>query len=49
MMFYTNTPKPMSLPSNNFLHFTVSEIQPRQDFQTRGHYGKVKRQIKVTP
>ena len=32
----------MSLPSINFLHLTVSEIQPEQDFQTQGHYGKVK-------
>ena len=32
----------MSLPSINFLHLTVSEIQPGQDFQTQGHYGKVK-------
>ena len=37
----------MSLPSINFLHLTVSEIQPGQDFQTQGHYGKVKGQIKV--
>ena len=42
-------PSPMSLPSINFLHLTVSEIQPGQDFQTQGHYGKVKGQIKVTP
>ena len=27
----------------------VSEIWPRQDFQTQGHYGKAKGQIKVTP
>ena len=26
----------------------VSEIQPRQDFQTQSHYGKDKGQIKVT-
>ena len=39
----------MSLPSINFLHLTVSEIQPGQDFQTQGHYGKVKGQIKVRP
>ena len=25
-------PKPMTLPSINFLHLTVSEIKPRQDF-----------------
>ena len=39
----------MSLPSFNFLHLTVSEIQPWKDFQTQGHYGKVKGQINVTP
>ena len=32
----------MTLPSINFLHLTVSEIQPRQDFIGQGHYGKVK-------
>ena len=26
----------------NFLHLTVSTILPGQDFQTQGHYGKVK-------
>ena len=36
----------MSLPSINFLHLGVSEIWPRQDFQTQGHYGKIKGQIK---
>ena len=39
----------MSLPNINFLHLTVSEIQPGQDFIGQGHYGKVKGQIKVTP
>ena len=32
----------MSLPSINFLHLTVSEILPRQNFIGQGHYGKVK-------
>ena len=32
----------MCLPSINFLHLTVSEIQPGQDFIGQGHYGKVK-------
>ena len=32
----------MSLPSINFLHLTVAEIQPRQGFIGQGHYGKVK-------
>ena len=32
----------MSLPSINFLHLTVSEILPGQDFKGQGHYGKVK-------
>ena len=49
MTLHTYPPQPMSLPNINFLHLTVSEIYPGQDFQTQGHYGKVKRQIKVTP
>ena len=36
----------MSLPSINFLHLTVSKIQPGQDLIGEGHYGKG--QIKVT-
>ena len=36
------------LPRINFLHLTVSEIKPSQDFIGQGHYGKVKGQIKVT-
>ena len=32
----------MSLLSINFLHLTVSEIYPGQDFIGKGHYGKVK-------
>ena len=32
----------MSLPSINFPHLTVSEIQPGQDLIGQGHYGKVK-------
>ena len=32
----------MSLTSINFLHLTVSEIQPGQDFKGQGHFGKVK-------
>ena len=39
----------MSPPSINFLHLTVSEIWPRQDFIGQGHYSKVNGQIKVTP
>ena len=33
------------------LHFTDSERKPGQDFQTQGHYGKVKdkKKTKVTP
>ena len=46
---HTYTPKPMSLQSMNFLHLTVSEIQPRPDFKGQGHYGKVIGQIKVNP
>ena len=36
----------MSLPSINFLHLTVSEIWPGQNFIGQGHYGKVKGQIR---
>ena len=32
----------MSLPSINFLHLTVFEILPGQDFIGKGHYRKVK-------
>ena len=32
MMLHTYTPYPISLPSINFLHPTVSELQPRQIF-----------------
>ena len=49
MTLHTYTPYPMSLPSINFLHLTVSEIEPGQGFIDQGHYGKVKGQIKVTP
>ena len=42
-------PPPMSLPGINFLHLTVSEIWPGQDFKGQGHYGKVKGKINVTP
>ena len=38
----TPTP-PIQCPYKiNFLHLTLSEIQPRQDFIGQGHYGKVK-------
>ena len=47
MTLHTYTPYPVSLPSINFLHLTVSEIWPGQDFIGQG--GKVKGQIKVTP
>ena len=49
MTVHTYNPQPMSLPSINFLHRTLSEIQPKQDFIGQGHYSKVKGQIKVTP
>ena len=44
MMLHTYTPNqyPNQLLSFNFQHLTLSEIQPRQDFQTQGHYRKVK-------
>ena len=35
MMLHTYTPQPMSLPSINFLHLTVSEIQPGQTISRR--------------
>ena len=35
-------PQIMSLTSINFLHLTVTEIEPGQDFIDQGHYGKVK-------
>ena len=35
-------PPPMSLPGINFLHLTISEIWPGQDFKGQGHYGRVK-------
>ena len=45
----TYNPQAMSLPTINFLDFTVSEILPGQNFKGQGHYSKVKCQIKVTP
>ena len=39
----TNVPTKYQLPTPYGL------IQPGQDFQTQGHYGKVKGQIKVRP
>ena len=39
----------INLSSTNFLHLTVSEIEPGADFKTQGHYGKVTVRIKVTP
>ena len=49
IIMHTYNPKAMSLPTIKFLHFTVSEILPGQNFKGQGHYGKVKCQIKVTP
>ena len=49
MMLHTYYPQAMSLPSINFLHLTVAEIEPGQGFIGQGHYGKVKGQIKVRP
>ena len=34
------TPQPTNHPSINFLHLTVYEICPRQDFKDEGHYNK---------
>ena len=46
---YIYNPQPMSLPSINFPHLTLSEIQPWQNFKHQGQNGKVKGQIKITP
>ena len=35
MTLHTYTPQPMSLPSMNFLHLTVTEIQPGQTISRR--------------
>ena len=42
MTLHSYNPPPMSLSSIKFLHLTVSEISPGQDFIGHGHYGKVK-------
>ena len=42
MTLHTYKPQPMSLPSINFLHLTVSKIQNGQDFIGQENYGKVK-------
>ena len=39
----TNVPTKYQLPTPY-----NSEIEPKQDFQTQGHYSKVKGQFKVT-
>ena len=39
---YTPNQYPYQLVSINFLHLTLSGVQPGQDFQTQGHYRKVK-------
>ena len=49
MTLHTYNSQQMSLPSIIFLHLTVSEILPGQDFIGQGHYSKIKGQIKVTP
>ena len=36
MTLHTYNPQLMSLPNINFLHLTVSKIQPRQDFIGQG-------------
>ena len=41
-MLHTYNLQPISLPSVNFLHFTISKILLGQDFKGQGHYGKVK-------
>ena len=49
MILHTYTSQPMSLPGTNFLHLTVSEMLPGQDFKGQGQYKKFKGQVKVTP
>ena len=49
MTLHTYNTQPMSLQTIYFLHLTVSEIYPRQDFIGQEHYGKVKDRIKVIP
>ena len=48
MTLHTYNSQPMSLPSINFLHLTVSDIPPRQNFKGQDYYGGVKGQTKVT-
>ena len=49
MMLHTYTASPMSLPSINFLHPMVAEIETGKDFIGQSLCGKIKGQIKVTP
>ena len=49
MSLHSYNLQPMSLPTINFLHLTVSEIQPGQEFKGQGHYDIVKGQIWVLP
>ena len=44
MILHIYTPLPMSLPSINFLHLTISHIQPGKDFKNQGQYSKIKSQ-----
>ena len=46
-MMHTYNPNQCPYPTINFLHLTVSEILPGQNFKGQGHYGKIKDQIKV--
>ena len=48
VMLPTYTLQPMSIPNINFLHLTVSETQPGQDFIRQSHYRKIKCQINST-
>ena len=49
MTLHTYNLQLMCLPNTKFLHLTVSEMWPGQDFMGQGDYGKVKGHIKVTP
>ena len=49
MMLHAYTPQPIYLLTINLLHLMNSEIYSGQDFKGKGHYSKVKGQLKVTP
>ena len=46
-MLHTYCPLAMLIQRIYFLHLTISEIYPGQDFHTQDHYSKIKLHIKV--